>query len=115
MQYRIVEYLKLRHFIVIDCDVMDGIKYITFSKKQIMLDPYKSNNQRFVFIAHHKKMGYIKGQPDLIAMKDGKVYCLELKTSEGKQSKEQKAYQEMCERNNIPYIIVRDLEDLRGL
>lgn len=99
LQFQVVEYLKLRKFIVIDCDVMDGLKYA--------YDKY-----RFPFIVHHKKMGYIKGQPDLIAMKNGKSWCIELKTTKGKQSKEQKEYQVLCQKNKIPYLLVRKIEDL---
>ncbi len=102
LQFTVASYLKLRKFIVIDCDIMDGLKFA-------------QGTLRYPYIVHHKKMGYIKGQPDMIAMKNGKVYCLELKSENGKQSKEQKAYQEMCAKNNIPYIVVRNLEDLRGL
>lgn len=101
-QFQVVEYLKLRKFIVIDCDVMDGLKYA--------YDKY-----RFPFIIHHKKMGYIKGQPDLIAMKNGKVWCLELKSIKGKQSKEQKEFQKRCVDNNIKYLVVRDFKDIEEI
>ena len=106
LQIRLVQYLRLRHFIVIDTDIMDGLKYITGRYKR------DTDNLRYAFIAHHKRMGYVKGQPDMIAMKDGKVYCLELKSQKGKQSKEQKEYQKLCMENNIPYVVVRDVEDL---
>lgn len=99
LQIRLVQYLRLRHFIVIDTDIMDGLKYA-------------KDSARYPFIIHHKRMGYMKGQPDMIIMKNGKVWCLELKSNKGKQSKEQKEYQRMCLENNIPYIVVKDVEDL---
>ena len=99
LQIRLVQYLRLRHFIVIDTDIMDGLKYA-------------KDSARYPFIMHHKRMGYKKGQPDMIIMKNGKVWCLELKAQKGKQSKEQKEYQKECIDNNIPYVVVKDVEDL---
>ena len=55
LQFTVASYLKLRKFIVIDCDIMDGLKFA---------------------------QGTLR-----IAMKNGKVYCLELKSENGKQSK----------------------------
>lgn len=102
LQQQITQYCRLRHFIVIDCDIMDGLKYA-------------KDSARFPFIIHHKRMGYQKGQPDMIIMKNGKVWCLELKSAKGKQSKEQKEYQEMCIKNGIPYLVIKKLEDLKFL
>lgn len=99
LQIRLVQYLRLRHFIVVDTDIMDGLKYV-------------NNYTRYAYIVHHKRMGYMKGQPDMIIMKNGKVWCLELKAQKGRQSKEQKQYQQLCKENNIPYIVVKDVEDL---
>ena len=106
LQIRLVQYLRLRKFIVIDTDIMDGLKYITGRYRR------DTENLRYAFITHHKKMGYLKGQPDMIIMKNGKAWCLELKSAKGKQSKEQKEYQQLCIDNNIPYVVVKDVEDL---
>ena len=102
LQQQITQFCRLRHFIVIDCDIMDGLKYA-------------KDSARYPFIIHHKRMGYQKGQPDMIIMKKGKVWCLELKSAKGKQSKEQKEYQEMCIKNGIPYLVIKNLEDLKFL
>lgn len=102
LQQQITQYCRLRHFIVVDCDIMDGLKYA-------------KDSARYPFIIHHKRMGYQKGQPDMIIMKNGKVWCLELKSAKGKQSKEQKEYQEMCIKNGIPYLVIKKLEDLKFL
>lgn len=102
LQFQIVQYLRLRKFIVIDCDIMDGLKFA-------------QGTLRYPYIVHHKKMGYIKGQPDMIAMKDGKTYCLELKSENGRQSREQKEYQELCIQNRIPYIVIRNFDDIKEI
>lgn len=98
-QFQVVEYLRLRKFIVVDCDVMDGLKYA-------------QPKYRYPFIMHHRKMGYVKGQPDLIVMKNGKVWCLELKSDKGRQTKEQKDFQQLCMENQIPYLVIKNLEDV---
>lgn len=98
-QFQVVEYLRLRKFIVIDCDIMDGLKYA-------------QPKYRYPFIMHHRKMGYVKGQPDLIIMKKGKVWCLELKSDKGRQTKEQKDFQQLCIENQIPYLVIKSLEDV---
>lgn len=102
LQFQIVEFLRLKGFIVIDCDIMDGLKFC-------------SGHMRFAFINYHKKMGYVKGQPDLIVLKNGKFWLLELKSEKGKQSIEQIEYQKLCEVNGIDYIVIRNLEDLKQL
>lgn len=98
-QFQVVEYLRLRKFIVVDCDVMDGLKYA-------------QPKYRYPFIMHHRKMGYVKGQPDLIVMKKGRVWCLELKSDKGRQTKEQKDFQQLCMENQIPYLVIKNLEDV---
>jgi hypothetical protein len=59
-----------------------------------------------------KKMGGKRGIADLILIYDKRTIYLEIKTEKGKQSKEQKEFQKMCEKNNQPYFVVRNIEDL---
>lgn len=101
-QYQIVEYLRLRRFVVVDCDVMDGLKYT-------------KTEYRYPFIMHHRKMGYIKGQPDLIVMKKGRIWCLELKSEKGRQSKEQKDFQAVCAENFVSYLVIRKFDDIKQI
>ena len=78
-------------------------------------DPNEANKEQTLYKCPNcertfKREAYAKHVPVCARVFNNKIHA-----ENGKQSKEQKAYQEMCERNNIPYIIVRDLEDLRGL
>ena len=59
--------------------------------------------------------GLRKGAPDLIAGKDGRCYWLELKTTVGRQSEEQKAFQALAPVFGAQYIVVRTLDDLKGI
>ncbi|GHT66443.1 hypothetical protein FACS1894110_10160 [Spirochaetia bacterium] len=57
------------------------------------------------------------GVADLIAVKDGLFYAIECKSGSGKQSDDQKEFQEYVEKSGGIYIIARDIQALkeRGL
>lgn len=61
------------------------------------------------------KMGRVKGAPDLIAGKNGRSYWLELKTRTGRQSPEQRCFQENAPKFGAKYIVVRTEEDIKEL
>ena len=101
-QQQIIQYLHMFNIFVFETDVMDGLKFL--------------NNQqsRLAFIQHHKNMGYVKGQPDLVAVMNGKVVFIELKTDKGRQSKEQKEVEQEIKKRGVDYIVIRSLEDLQS-
>jgi hypothetical protein len=99
LQYAIHYTLNKFRILHFETDIMDGLKFC------------KDQKTRFAFIGHHKNMGYIKGQPDLVVCKGGKIYFVELKTKDGRQSPEQKAFQNLAEIEGIPYLIWRNLQD----
>jgi len=57
-----------------------------------------------------------RGFPDLTAFTPELVF-IEVKSKTGRQSADQKAFQELCEGAGIPYILARSVEDVeaRGL
>ena len=57
-------------------------------------------------------IGSYKGLPDKIIHYKGKVVYLEIKRPRGVLSENQKAFQEQCIRDKIPYWVIRSLEDL---
>jgi hypothetical protein len=64
--------------------------------------------------ARFKAMGTRAGFPDLILLYPNKFYPymgIELKTSTGKQSEQQKEYQKMFEETGAKYIVVRSLDE----
>jgi hypothetical protein len=66
--------------------------------------------------ARMKAMGRRKGAPDLVFMTDnGQVAFIEFKTEKGRQSPEQKAFQEQAERQHIEYHVVRTFDEFRDL
>ena len=101
IQKSIVELLRLHNIPIIETDVMSGLQF--FSHK----DP-----RRYAFINHHKSMGYMPGQSDLILITDNVVF-VEVKTPKGKQSKEQKNFQKYVEEKGYVYLIWQSIEDAR--
>lgn len=98
-QTLVINYLKTINVLAFEADVMSGLMF---------------SRNNMAFINHHKKMGYVKGQPDLVVCLLNKVLFLELKTEKGKQSSEQECFQEKCEKLNIPYYVVRNLDELKA-
>ena len=56
-----------------------------------------------------------KGIPDLLVMKDGRVWFVELKTPRGKLSPHQERFKMMCEYYGVPYIVIRSLDEAQAL
>lgn len=60
---------------------------------------------------HMSKMGFLPGVSDIVIAWKSQMFCMELKTASGKQQKEQIRFQENCEKINVPYVVVRSLDD----
>ena len=56
--------------------------------------------------------GQKKGFPDILVLKKGKAIGIEVKTSIGKQSKEQKAIEKSFIKQGMEYYVVRSIEDV---
>jgi len=52
-----------------------------------------------------------KGIPDLLVLKDGRVWFVEIKTPKGKLSPYQERMKALCEYYGVPYIVIRTLEE----
>lgn len=101
LQTAIVSYLKLKHVFCFETDVMSGLQY--FNHK----DP-----RRYAFINHHKAMGYIPGQPDMILLlNNGKTVFVELKQKGCYQRKEQRNVQKEIESLGHTYFVWKSLDD----
>ena len=69
-----------------------------------------SGKDKAIMKAYMSKMGFLDGVSDILIMKDGRIYCMELKTATGKQSKNQILFQENCLKTGVPYEVVRSLD-----
>jgi len=63
----------------------------------------------------NKFLGVVKGRSDMVLYYKSRAYMIELKNDKGKQSKEQKAWQELMEKQGFTYFIVRSLEDFQRI
>jgi len=59
-------------------------------------------------------LGAYKGIPDLIAVKNGRVLFIELKTPRGRQSEYQRKFQADLEAAGGEYVLCRGVDDLQG-
>jgi len=59
-------------------------------------------------------LGAYKGIPDLIAVKNGRVLFIELKTARGRQSDYQKQFPADLEAAGGEYVLCRGVDDLQG-
>ncbi|MCP3683803.1 MAG: hypothetical protein GY861_14050 [bacterium] len=100
IQAQIVAYLRLKNILVFNLDVMSGLQF--FSHK---------DHRRFAFINHHKKIGYEKGQPDIIIVLQDNLVAVEVKTETGRLSKEQKDIENKLTSLNNTYLVWRSLDD----
>ena len=61
-----------------------------------------------------KQIGVVAGVADLLFLFNGKCYCLELKTEVGRQSKKQQDWQDLVERNDFNYFVIRDVDTFKN-
>ena len=59
-------------------------------------------------------LGSYRGIPDLVAVKNGRVLFIELKTPRGRQSKYQRKFQADLEAAGGEYVLCRGVDDLTG-
>jgi hypothetical protein len=60
-------------------------------------------------------LGAMKGIPDIAIFYKGKTIWVEIKKPKGILSNNQIDFKDMCERNNINYLVARRLEDVSDI
>jgi sulfur relay (sulfurtransferase) complex TusBCD TusD component (DsrE family) len=77
---------------------------------------YNLNNSRNKIRAMMDKgMGLQKGRSDLVFYYSGSACMIEMKTENGKQTPEQKKWQEIVEKNGFEYTICKTLEQFQAI
>lgn len=93
LQKQVIKYLELQYKDKLWCGTTAFIK---LNAKQAMLN---------------KRFGYRKGYPDLLIFEPSGKYiglAIEFKSERGRQSKEQKWWQEQLEKRGWMYVVSRD-------
>jgi Holliday junction resolvase-like predicted endonuclease len=67
----------------------------------------------FDSVSTHRYAYQIAGVSDIIAVKQGVVYFIEVKNEKGKQSPAQKVFQKKLEEHGGTYVLTRSLVDLK--
>ena len=65
--------------------------------------------------AKMKAMGRRKGAPDMIFLMTGTCAFIEFKTDKGRQSPEQKQFQEVIAEHQMQYHIIRNFDEFKNL
>lgn len=74
---------------------------------------WRNNTGSYETAAGHYVSYGLKGSPDIIGMlPNGRFLGVEVKTDTGKQTKEQKQFEERCKACGGIYIIARSIDDL---
>ena len=55
------------------------------------------------------------GRPDILIFKDGKAYAVETKSNIGRQRVGQELWQKRALKNDIPYFLIRAIDDIQIL
>ena len=68
---------------------------------------------RHIFNYHNlQALGSYKGLPDRTMQLNGKVVYLEIKKPGAELTPSELAFQEQCERDRVPYWVIRDVDEL---
>lgn len=85
-----------------------------FHKNEIIF--YVPNELAYNRAAEMKKRGLLRGVSDLVVLlKDGRALFCELKSEEGKQSTEQRAFQRKVERLGFQYHLIKTLKQFQDV
>lgn len=98
-------------------------------EQKVMKDVVKWLNSKKIFWINIKTMGTwdgklgiyrqspytLRGTSDLLILYQAQPIFIELKTTKGKQSADQKLFQKMIENEGCEYHVVRKVEDLMSL
>ena len=66
-------------------------------------------------LSKKKRLGLVAGVSDFVLVTKDRTIFIELKTDSGRQSENQKRFQEWSLKHNIEYYIVRSLFDLKNI
>jgi hypothetical protein len=69
------------------------------------------DNTKFHFGNKLRAMGKIPGVPDYVFATKDRSYFMEFKSKKGKQSDSQKAFENWCIEQDVPYALVRTFEE----
>jgi hypothetical protein len=93
--------------------ILEGLWYnrvLAWRNQQIPV-PIRKGSQ---IIGLRKADPLTVGMPDILALKEGILYGIEVKTARGKQTKEQKEWAKKIEDNGGVYILARSWEDVKN-
>lgn len=104
---------------------VECLKLVSLLQEQVMrgnrllwvhiANEYSDQKKRFVYGQLMKALGKIKGAPDYIIAKDGRVLFLEMKAAKGRQSDEQKFFGQWSAYAGISYEIAYSFQEAEAI
>lgn len=91
------------------CDYLALKKYFFWRQNTGAILNHKTGN--FKSMPKHS----MNGIPDIILIKDGIFWGLEVKREKGVQSENQKIFEELCNKNGAKYFIVKSIDDVKKI
>jgi hypothetical protein len=71
----------------------------------------KPTSKDYARLTIMRKMGLVKGAPDLLILHKGRAYCMEVKSEKGGQTKEQWRFEMAATYVGVPYAVVKSVSD----
>lgn len=71
----------------------------------------KPTSKDYARLTIMRKMGLVKGAPDLLILHKGRAYCMEVKSEKGAQTKEQWRFEMAATAAGVPYAVVKSVSD----
>ena len=87
----------------------------TYPKLRGLLCYNLNNSRNKIDGSRNKSLGLQKGRSDLVLYLKGTAYMIEVKTETGKQSKDQKEWQQIIESQGFRYFVIRDRDEFEKL
>lgn len=75
----------------------------------------QNNSENVVRAMQRKAMGLVSGVSDTILIYNGHVYCFEFKTEIGRQSKDQKEFEDQATEQGARYYLIRSADQFKML
>lgn len=98
---------------MLESDLQKYFVKILYTIPSIFFHSVPNESKRTHYYGNHlKKMGLRSGVPDMIILKDGEVFYIELKSKNGKLTKNQKFIKEEIIENGGNYFLLNSIESI---
>ncbi len=91
------------------------VKYLRNRGYIVFSTPNEASGNNLKRLNHFISMGLMPGVADLTVWFPWNITYLEVKTKKGRQSDNQKHFEQLCKRYGYDYFVVRSIEDVKNI